>query len=314
MPAGGDPFLIAYWLRHFRTWAGEVDELRIAVCGQDDPAIRAYLASLATDKVVMTFHPRTDHGAMIRYLVEATAAEFVMLCEDDAFVRRPGAVDGAFGRVERGAMVACPRASGTPGVIDAANRRFGVLAAENGEQGPIFWPCFWFGRRADLLATDRNFGAAAFPEGERNALLDWTPPERNAMDTFGWASLQLRAMNLSVTVEAQYRAQRDLMASWDSAQWFHVGSLSSGYGLYLLGPIRQEDRQGHWNAIRNDLYDWEKRMSWWQRVHERWDGALPEHHAAYGEAIRDYFAGTGMDQGAVNAWRAGFDHMVTWAE
>ena len=34
LPAGSDPFLLAYWLRHYRTWADEIDELRVLVCGQ----------------------------------------------------------------------------------------------------------------------------------------------------------------------------------------------------------------------------------------------------------------------------------------
>ena len=64
----------------------------------------------------------------------------------------------------------------------------------------------------------------------------------------------------------------------------------------------------------NDLYDWHKRMSWWQRVWERWDGALPEHHAAYGRAIADYMTGTGMNQADVDEWRRLFDQLVTWPE
>lgn len=318
LPAGGDPFLIAYWLRHFRTWADEVDELRLAVCGQPDPAIRSYLRDCANEfggKVILSFHPRTDHGAMIGWLLSETPAGTVMLCEDDAFVRKPGAVANRFRMIEDGAtdLVGCPRASGTPQLLEAANRALGVLSAPaTGEQGPLFWPCFLFARRSDLLATDGNFGASWWDGAEK--LLGISRSSDHAVDTFGWASLQLRAMGLRVTVEAQYRAQRDLMPDWGAAPWFHVGSLSAGYGLYLLGDMDPADRQNHWNAIRNDIYDWDKRMSWWQRVRDRWDGSLPEHHAAYSAAIDDYLRGTGMEQGNVDKWRAAFDHMVTWPE
>ena len=43
LPAGGDPYLLAYWLRHYATWADEVDELRIVVCGQNDPGVVRYM-------------------------------------------------------------------------------------------------------------------------------------------------------------------------------------------------------------------------------------------------------------------------------
>lgn len=314
LPAGGDPFLLAYWLRHYRTWASEVDELRLAVCGQDDPAIRAYLRERAAEapNVIVTFHPRTDHGMMLGYLVGETSADVVMFCEDDAFVRSPTAVGQAFRRLEDGStdIVASPRGSASTAFVDTVIERYGTLTAEaTGETGPFFWPCFLFARRADLLRTDGYF--SAWPEGTPIPLVGFTA-EGQAVDTFGWASLQLRRMGLRVTVEPQYRAQKH-MAIW-SPPWFHVGSLSSGYGGYFLGDYPADLRQRHFDAIRGDLYDWHKRMSWWQRVWERWDGELPEHHAAYGAAIRDYLTGTGMNQADVDEWRRMFDQLVTWPE
>jgi hypothetical protein len=49
LPAGSDPFLLAYWLRHYRTWADEIDELRVLVCGQCEPEVQQYLADLAAN-------------------------------------------------------------------------------------------------------------------------------------------------------------------------------------------------------------------------------------------------------------------------
>ena len=312
LPAGGDPFLLAYWLRHYRTWADQVDELRLAVCGQDDPAIRSYLASLAGPGIVLTFHPRTDHGALLGQLIAETPADLVMLCEDDAFVRSPAAVGEMFRQIETGAtdIVASPRGSASTEFYDTVIERYGNLtAAETGETGPFFWPCFLFARKADLLRTDGHFGA--WPEGTPIPLADFSPPGPQAVDTFGWASVQLRATGLRVSVVPQYRAQK---TTWPGAPWFHVGSLSSGYGGSFLGDYPADLLARHFAAIRNDLYDWHKRMSWWQRVWERWDGGLPEHHDAYGQAIRDYMTGTGMAQGAVDEWRRLFDELVTWSE
>ena len=316
LPASGDPFLIAYWLRHFRTWADKVDELRLAVCDQPDPDIRAYIRSLTAGlPVVLTFHPRTDHGAMIGWLLSETPGGLVMLCEDDAYVRRPDAVDNAFRVIEDNAadLVACPRGSATPELVTVANNRYGSQVTESGEEGPIYWPCFLFARRSDLLRTNGRFGAQRWEEAEAAMGVRFT--QEQAADTFGWASLQLREMGLRVTLRAQYRAQRDLMADWGAAPWFHVGGLSAGYRAYLTtGDIAYADKVAHAASVQNDAHDWEKRVSWWQRITRRWDGALPRQHAEYVAAIEEWIDLTLMDRSNIDRWTAGFDHMVTWAE
>jgi hypothetical protein len=314
LPAGADPFLNAYWLRHYRFWADEVDELLIQVCGQDDPEIRRYLRkcvkSVPNARVV--FSPRKDHGSVIGELIDRTDADLVMLCEDDAFVRRKGVVDHHFRQIEQGRtdVVGCPRGSASPELIDLANGRFGQHQVSSGETGPALWPCFLFAKRSDLLRTDRNFGAAGWPGGTEIPGLGKTTMEV-AGDTFVWASFQLRLMGLRVSLEPEYRAQKDKLTEWTDAPWFHVGSLSSGYGSYFLSD---QDTAGHIASIRNDLYDWNKRMSWWQRVVEQWDGALPEHRAKYQQALATYIEQTGMDQGQVDEWKRNFGTLITWTE
>src|SRR3954466_15278038 len=49
LPAGSDPFLNAYWLRHYKTWADSVDELHIAVCGPLPPEVMDYTRACAAD-------------------------------------------------------------------------------------------------------------------------------------------------------------------------------------------------------------------------------------------------------------------------
>lgn len=314
LPAGGDPFLIAYWLRNYQTWADQVDILRIVVCDQADPEIQAYLRRLteALPHVLIRFTHRTDHGEVIRQLVAETNADTVLLCEDDAFVRDPARIGEAFGRIESGEtdVVGCPRATGSAEILAWANTRFGDQIASSGESGPLLWPCFLFARRDDLLRTDCHFGAWGRSAGE--SILGVTFPTDQALDTFGWTTLQLRELGLRIRIEGNYRAQLERLTSWTDAPWFHVGGLSTGHGLYLLGDRTGE--QERWDVIRSDPYDWQKRISWWRRVAEKWDGALPEHHDAYLREIDRYMAGTGMDLDAVAQWRRGFDALISWTE
>ena len=117
LPAGGDPFVNAYWLRHYaQLWADEVDELRIVVCGQNDPGVVRYMLDRVNEAPharVEFFGGRTDHGAVMRYLVDQTSADHIVLLEDDAFVRHPGVVNERFDRIV-----------GLPRCLGALYRRF----------------------------------------------------------------------------------------------------------------------------------------------------------------------------------------------
>ncbi len=42
LPAGKDPFLLAYWLRNYKTWMRYVDEIYIVVCGEPDVEIEEF--------------------------------------------------------------------------------------------------------------------------------------------------------------------------------------------------------------------------------------------------------------------------------
>ena len=205
LPAGPDPFLNAYWLRHYRTWATEVDELLIQVCGQDDPEIIDYLQACvdAVPHARVWFTPRTDHGTVIGQLLEHTDADLVMLCEDDAFVRRAGPVNFHFAQIEQGLtdVVGCPRGSASPELINLAQGKFGTHQVSSGETGPALWPCFLFAKRSDLFRTDRNFGAAGWPGGTEIPGMGSTVNEV-AGDTFVWASFQLRLMTIGTDQKA----------------------------------------------------------------------------------------------------------------
>lgn len=305
LPTGSDPFLVAYWLRHYESWADQVDELRVNVYNVQDKRRADYFRSLAKGNVVITVIPhKLDHGDAIGELVKATSAEYVMLCEDDAFVREPPAIGERFSKLESGDLdiVGCPRSSATPGVINAADAAFGSLPTWNGETGPLLWPCFLFTKRSNLLG--KHCGAAGWKAGEQITGTGYTAETDEAADTFGKASLELRAAGLRLAAEPQHRASLPT----SKGPWFHVGSLSSGHDYYL--NTREQD--SFYAAIRNDLHDWNKRMSWWQRVHREWDGRLPAAHFLYGRSIEAFMKGSGMVQGGVDVWTGMFDDLITW--
>jgi hypothetical protein len=306
LPAGPDPYLLAYWLRHYRAWAPEVDELHVAVCGQDDPAIRAYLASLAGPNVTMTFGPPTDHGTTIAQLLRGVDG-LVLLCEDDAFVRDPVRVRESFERIERGEtdVVGSPRSTGTPDILEHANARFGQLIATTGEAGPILWPCFLFARSADLARTDGNYSVWGCPPG--TTVLGRTFEREQVMDTFGWASLQLRENGARVHVEPNHRANLATMAEWTDAPWFHVGGLSTGFGMYILGP-KAHDLTG---LRGTDLTDWTKRAAFWSILADSGDGPdwLRDDYRA---SIATLVERMGMSPDEIGRWRASFDPLINW--
>jgi hypothetical protein len=153
-----------------------------------------------------------------------------------------------------------------------------------------------------------RFGAHAWDVNERITGTARLASEVQAADTFGLASLELRELGLRVRIMPQYRARPD-MANWQNAPWFHVGSLSAGYGMYLVGD--QESLDSMYASIRDDLFDWDKRMAWWQRVTDEGDG-LPHKREEYRAAIAAFMAGTGQSQANVDTWRRSFDGLISW--
>lgn len=319
LPAGPDPFMIAYWLRHYsRVWAGEVDELVVYACGVTRDDVTAYLHTLADGAPHTRLYVdarRVDHGAVLGRLMDLTDASHVLLCEDDAFIRQAGVVDAMFGRLERGETDALgvPRGSASMSLIEAARDRWGEpVATSTGESGWSLYPCCFFGRRADLLATDRNYAARAFAPGETIPGLGIQSAGDTAADTFASTAWQLRAAGLRIAHEPGYRTDRAKMGEWGAAPWFHVGSLSTGYGNTFL--VDSDAYRAGLASVSGQTYDQAKRCAWWQRAWERWDGGIPEHHAEYGAALTQFMADAGISPGEVADWRSAFAHLITWDE
>lgn len=307
LPMGPDPFLAAEWLRTFERWRHAVDRLYVILCGQEDAGLQSYVADkVAAMDGYVECAPVLDHGVAIRQLMGAVTEDLVMLCEDDAFVRMPEKVGECFERIERGDfdVVGCPRASGTPEVIEVGNTRFGNLVASTGEAGPLLWPCFLFARRADLERVD-NYSVWGAQAGE--SLFGKVFSQEQAMDTFGYASLMLRENGARISVEPNYRADLRQMDGWGKTQWFHVGSLSTGYGKYFCGP---RANTGIWAALRDtDLTDWCKRVAFWELVSERGED-LGDTRVAYREGVAELARETGMDRAVISDWRTKFERLM----
>lgn len=327
LPAGGDPFLLAFWLRHYRMWADEVDELRIIVCGQNDPAVVGYIL----DRVAEVPHARvdflvnrTDHGEVCRMLVDATQAEYVVLLEDDAFVRHPGVMREHFELIESGTVdvVGTARGNAGPHLLARAAEMFGEpKPTASGETGLSLYPCFLFARKADL---PQHLGASSWHVGDYIESLEYQCREDEAADTFTEGSWILRSKGLRIQSESAYRSDSahsgegrhnvDGGTNTGDAPWFHVGSLSSGFGCAFMSGASTEGYQHLVDIVRpkGELYDWHKRMSWWTRVADATNGELPDFHARYRAELNKFMADVDADPVEVARWRANYDPLVTW--
>lgn len=328
LPAGGDPFLLTYWLRHYQQlWADEVDELRILVNGQNDPEVREYmrLASASVPHASIQFNVgRVDHGANLERMVAETDATHVLFCEDDAFVRHSGVIEARFHRIERGAtdVIGTARGNATPNLLARAAEKFGpVPQTESGEQGLSLYPCFLFARKSDLPAN--GYSGRFFPPGTYIESLDYTTTGEEAADTFTASTWELRAAGLRIEPEAAYRSDSafsgtgagrvDGGANNGDAPWFHVGSMSTGFGCSFMVP-HDTGYAGLVAQVRpkGELRDWQKRMAWWTRVADATEGELPDYHRQYVESLNGFMADVEANPLEIHGWRTMYEPLVTW--
>ena len=326
LPMGADPFLNTYWLRHHaQVWSDEVDELRILMCGQSDPEVIAYVRREA-EKVGAIFDhdpSRVVHGEAIGRLIASTQADYVMLCEDDAFVRHKGIIARHFRAVEDELtdVVGCPRGNTNPKIVDAAIQKWGPWeTTESGEVGHSLWPCFLFTRTEHLRATDGHYDSRNWAPGDVIEGLGYTVTEYSSGDTFVSVSYQLRDMGLRIQLESEFRMEEAKLGQWDHIPWFHVGSLSSGYGSHFPGVLPDAVYRDRVAVISTptEIGDWYKRVSFWWRVWQKTEGtarsAIPNVVAAYFNALYKFTDDIGIDPDRLAKWDAGFQRLITWTE
>ena len=308
LPAGSDPFGLAYWLRNYATWAQYVDELHITISGAIEPEPYAYIEAAVAAAPNATLYNmgqgRTIHGEMLTALLSKTTADHIMFCEDDAFIRRPEIVDECFRFAEEGGIVATPRGGyASHEVVRAAFWQFGDEVS--------FWPCFVFASRAALEATDRDFGPKTWQPGDD--LLGHVIQEVGGADTFVWGSYQLRSQGLEERLLDNHRLSGQNVP--DDAPWFHVGSLSGGHGLAFMGGIDdiryRFEVDGFQRLPAGNAW---QRFGWWERMWRAAEGAIPDYRERYHAEMVRFRDDVGISAADVEAYQPVADHLVTWAE
>lgn len=302
LPYPGDPFLLHYWLKFYdQFWADEVDALYIGLNSPLEKAGVDYINEMIQSridqgrKIVLDYYPdMADHGPTIRKLLEMCDEDLVMLIEDDGFIFRKGQVDSCFKQIENGSydVVGGKRGSCDFEILEQAKWIWDLEYSGEGDQGPNFWPNFFFSSKELLLNTDRNFAAKAWKQGEnipelgQKGIPYTVKKEIIYGDTFVNTSLQIRSkvprdrilcipqFHGSPDDLDHYRDHKYLFSGL--APWTHVGSLSSGISgvlqdnegrslaRRLLDPSKGQTRlPREWCQTDAEKREWERRVQWW---------------------------------------------------
>lgn len=243
LPTPGDPFLNKLWFKFFEEkWQDEVDHLYVLVNSRIEKKVVNFLRKMYQSNPKVTFmyeDHMIEHGWALKKLILECKEDLVMLIEDDGLIFKSGAVKEQFDKIEKGEIdiVAGHRQSATPGISQATNDRFSV-----GSNECFMWPNFLFVKTEALKKTDMVFGSKGFKAGEEVPYLNWTATQEEAMDTFGWAAIQLRSQGQRIEYIEQYHAMNDDLwwynrreRMWDgNCKWTHWGSLSSMMTNFLM--------------------------------------------------------------------------------
>lgn len=281
LSAGGDPFIALFVIKLWQErWYDEVDKFYICYnnhSGVSQEVVSEFVSGIVKDpKIHLIYHPNgIGNGMPITEMTLIAKEDLVMLLEDDGFIFESGKVKWCFQQIESDLCDALgsPRGSCGQEIWEASQKKYNLDYSGYGDQGPNFWPNFFFCKREDLLKTDLNFASITFKPGEYSSHLDHTFTEINHGDTFVWACIQLRALGLRFLNIPQFHASptepedKDAkVMNWykEIPYWIHGGSLSAGWGGYLSGQIPDmptdlnkreiESRVAFW-TIASDLID-----------------------------------------------------------
>jgi hypothetical protein len=308
LSAGGDVFLSEMVLNFWKErWYDEIDTMYIGYNNHAEvPLDIAYefLRKWEKDpKVRIIYTPHgVGNGTPITQMLLNSKETNLLLLEDDSFVFTPGVVEGWFNLIETGVadIVGSPRYS-VGEVAENAKRKYDLDYSGMGDRGFGWWPSFFLCKRYDLLKTDLDFGSKKYPKGEYFKEVDHTFVEDSYTDTFTWASLQLRYMNLRSHDIAQnhahpfdweYQHTKQVMFANGNPEYIHGGSLSSGWGGYLnkkLPPVTNE----------MELKDIETRVAFWTIAKDMtsgYSGFRNEYH----QAIRALISNAKLDKQRIN--------------
>jgi hypothetical protein len=310
LPFPGDPFLLNYWLMFFdRFWGEEVDKLYIVLNSPIEEPVRRYIREICSSRpkiVLFEFPNQIDHGPCINFALDKCVEKYIMLVEDDGFIFKKGIVDFAFLQLESGKfdIVGSKRASCSEEITRKAQEIWGLSYEGEGDQGPNFWPNFFFCAKELLLKTDRNFSAKCWKKGEVIPALGLTIQGEVANgDTFVNTSLQLRTLvpEARIYYLPQYHGHPEDLAHYlagrylfdGRAPWTHVGSLSSGINGLLKDSNDRELAQRttklaapatilpkQYCQSEMEHREFERRVQWWLTAIEYFEGHAPNREMA----------------------------------
>lgn len=300
-------------------WKGEVDDLLVLVNGPHPVYVLEEIQRVAEQAggKFLYFSAQLGHGLALLSLLQETAsdgmcpADEVMLVEDDAYVRLPGAVAEAFMRIPEGGVIGSPRGGYDPAVGVAANEKWGPdPTCPDGWYGFGLWPCFLFGARETLEPAAYGFPSLSHSGGSTIPGVGLVVPEGQeyTTDTCTLAALILRA-NGPIEAEGQWKElwlknldERREHCGYDPP-WFHSGGLSNAM-VHAGPPI------GGTNAG----LDCSHRL-WWRRrcVQTAPEDFLPELAAQHLALFDRYVADAGIEA-EVATWDDTLEPWITWPE
>lgn len=314
---GGDVFIVSLVLKLWKErWYDEIDKMYVCYnnhAGVPVEVASEFVAEVVKDpKVELIYHPRgIGNGMPITEMTLLAKEDLVMLLEDDGFCFTSGQISRCFQMIESDLTDALgsPRGSCGKEVWDASQKKYGLDYSGYGDQGPNFWPNFFFCKRKDLLRTDLNFASKTWEAGEYSKELDHTFKEINHGDTFVWGCVQLRHLGLRFHNIPQFHAsptepddKRQGMVNWYQGQvpyWIHGGSLSSGLGGYLSGQVPP----GKSDMEKREI---ESRVAFWQIALDT-TGGFVDFKPVYQKGITDLIHNAGLEfsriQEKVNLYR-----------
>ncbi len=292
LPFPGDPFLINYWLKFYdNIWGQEIDKLYIYLNSPIEKPVVDYIRDRIgrSKNINFTYNDtQIEHGDAINRTLDLITEEYLMLIEDDAIVFRSGMVDECFSLLESGNydIIGSRRGSCSQEIIDQADKLWKIPDTGFSDNGPNFWPCYFFTKTDILKATSRRFSARAWTQGETITPLQYVveAPLVNG-DTFVNTSLELRAMipESRIHYVPQYHLHPDDHENFmysktvfdGKAPWLHIGSLSSGVGGVLRDEQNRaltrrliDDPKGptileSWANTEMEKKEWERRIAFW---------------------------------------------------
>lgn len=296
LPTPGDPFLLHYWMILFFRWEKYIDKLYVVLNDAPDIKVREYFNHLFDHpKVELVYYGlQKGHGEAINAVLDSVKEKHLMLIEDDGFIFWPCIVENCFHDLEDNnfpyEVVGGKRGSCGNEILEAAKAKWGLDYRGLGDQGPNFWPCFFFCHTELLKKTDRNFGSRMWKAGEYCKELDYTFKQDTCGDTFVNTSLQIRNIvpENKIKYVNQYHAHPDDLEHFGKreflfdgkAMWTHIGSLSSGWGGVLKEDAVLDKKMCQTDAEHKE---WERRVQVWLSA---WENRETGHLVALADKYR----------------------------